>query len=129
MRRGSATALIVTAIAVVDEQQDHDDEQQPTAVSITTKQVLQTHTQILLSPLFFWSSATAPTTAVTASIGIGVLTATAILIKNQNDRNDEQQPSAVDIAAEQITQTHTHIPLSESRVALSFSYYVDKIDW
>ena len=49
--RGSAAAFILAAIAVADEQQDHNDEQQPTAVRITAEQVSQTHTQVLLSPL------------------------------------------------------------------------------
>ena len=51
------------------------------------------------------------------------------MIKDQNDRDDEQQPRAVDVTAEEITQTHTQILLSESRVALSFPYYADNKRW
>lgn len=41
-----ATALI--AIAVVNEQQDYDDEQQPSAIRFTTEKITQTHIRIFL---------------------------------------------------------------------------------
>lgn len=40
--KGSAAAVTI-AIAVVDEQQDNDDKQQPRAVGLTAEQVSQAH--------------------------------------------------------------------------------------
>ena len=53
---------------------------------------------------------------VTAVAAVAVITATAAVVEDQDDRNDEQKPRAVNIAAKQITQTHTVFLLSESRV-------------
>lgn len=126
---GLAATVVAAAIAVVNEQQNDDDEQQPTAIPFTAEQVSQTHRKIPLSP-YCLSDDLATATAVRVPIVVVAVVTAAILVKNQDDSNDEQQPSAVDVTAKQVTQTHIPYLLSESRqTVLSFSYYVVVPSW
>ncbi len=125
-----AATVVAAAITVVNEQQNDDDEKQPAAIPFTAEQVSQTHRKIPLSP-YCLSDDLATATAVGVPIVlVAAVVTTAILVKNQDDSNDEQQPSAVDVAAKQVAQTHIPYLLSESRkTVLSFSYYVVAPRW
>ena len=115
---GGASAAAVTAaiaaVIVADEQQNDDDKEQPTAIGLAAEQITQTHIDTLLFQNDSRGSAAAAATAARGNVA-GVAASVA-LVKNENDCDNEQQPGAIHVAAEQIAQTHTFILLSESPV-------------